>query len=108
MSISCPQLRDGTLLTLLARDENPAEPHPLSPPLLTLSQLSHCLNKQNSVSCYNHHDILNIIGCANGVIITLIHSLISKYFSVNTKLHVIQQISVIYNCEHIVSNIFVI
>lgn len=106
MSIFCPQLRDGTLLTLPAWDENPAEPCPLSSLLLTLSQLSHCLNKQNSMSRYNHHDILNIIGCANGVIITLIHSLISKYFSVNTKLPIIQQISGICNCGHIIFVIY--
>lgn len=74
---------------------------------LALSQLSHFLNKQNSMSCYNHHDILNITGSANEVIITLIHLLISRYFSVNTKLHLIQQFSGIYNCGHIISNIFV-
>lgn len=47
------------------------------------SQLSHRPNQQNSVSRCNHRDALDVIGCANGVIITIIRLLISKYFSYN-------------------------
>lgn len=68
------------------------------PGWLSLSQRSHCPDKQNSMPCYDHHDSLHIIRCTNEVIIKIIHAIINKYFSTNMHQWRVQQIKMIYNC----------